>query len=871
MKPKNYRRSDVDTLGDIDSSTDSAEYPVDFPANLPPNHSVVARYAPPRSFFGGDFRNDTIAGLSTTDVVNYSMLKEGTSIVANLATGKVDKVFAGAAVSLNGREGRYIRIYQPFLSVDAKYASYDLLKLGELNVLTWGGTTLTVPRTYGYDDVLRTSGNSEDLGRAIRPYVELDLGSSYGINLIVLRTLADAPLASSWLRVYVSNQPPPKSTDAYDILAASSTMALMNVDMTAATTFTDTLSHIRNLVGTSRSDRLTGDGNANILSGGAGDDTLAGGAGADSLNGGEGVDTADYGSGAWAGGVIANLAAGTVVERVGAGTFIDTLSGIENVVGTPLDDRITGDAGANALRGGEGNDILTGGAGEDSLIGGDGNDVFLQDMSLFSDTLIGGAGIDTVDYSGGGTAGSIVAYLAAGTIAKRVGNSTFYDLLSSVENVVGTASVDNLMGDRYANKLSGGAGNDSISGGEGNDVLGGGAGADNVMGDDGNDIILQDIGRDSDTLAGGAGIDTADYSLTNLTGLASTGITANLATGKVTKVFAGTSASVGTTGRYIRIYHTDATQLLTLSGLKVFSGGVDIAAGKPSTAGGDGANVGGASYNNPWALTDSAVGGAWNGKATSSTSNLANVTGSKAYIELDLGSLRVIDSVALWGHTNFPANSNNLRVYVSSTAFTSSATAYADLAANPVVAHVDLATVDVTATSTSTDMLTGIENLVGTALADNITGDGNANTLSGGAGNDTLAGGAGSDTYLFARGDGADVVQESDATAGNKDVLRFERSLDVSQIWLSKVNAGKDLKLSIIGSSDSVTVSSWYAGPANHIEEIYAGGKKLLDTNVDKLVNAMAAFAPPAAGQTSLPANLQTALQPVIAANWTAA
>jgi hypothetical protein len=30
----------------------------------------------------------------------------------------------------------------------------------------------------------------------------------------------------------------------------------------------------------------------------------------------------------------------------------------------------------------------------------------------------------------------------------------------------------------------------------------------------------------------------------------------------------------------------------------------------------------------------------------------------------------------------------------------------------------------------------------------------------------------------------------------------------------------------------------------------------------------MAAFAPPAAGQTSLPPNYQTALNPVIAANW---
>ena len=42
----------------------------------------------------------------------------------------------------------------------------------------------------------------------------------------------------------------------------------------------------------------------------------------------------------------------------------------------------------------------------------------------------------------------------------------------------------------------------------------------------------------------------------------------------------------------------------------------------------------------------------------------------------------------------------------------------------------------------------------------------------------------------------------------------------------------------------------------------------LLDTQVENLVAAMAAFAPPAAGQTTLSQSYQDALQPVIAANW---
>lgn len=44
--------------------------------------------------------------------------------------------------------------------------------------------------------------------------------------------------------------------------------------------------------------------------------------------------------------------------------------------------------------------------------------------------------------------------------------------------------------------------------------------------------------------------------------------------------------------------------------------------------------------------------------------------------------------------------------------------------------------------------------------------------------------------------------------------------------------------------------------------------KCITDAKVQSLVDAMAAFSPPSAGQTTLPAGYQTALNPVIAANW---
>ena len=106
----------------------------------------------------------------------------------------------------------------------------------------------------------------------------------------------------------------------------------------------DTLSGIENLTGSAQADTLTGDGNANTLDGDGGDDTLIGGAGGDTLIGGGGSDTASYAaSGA---GVTVNLGAGTASGGDAAG---DTLSGIENVIGSAQADTLTGDGGDNVL------------------------------------------------------------------------------------------------------------------------------------------------------------------------------------------------------------------------------------------------------------------------------------------------------------------------------------------------------------------------------------------------------------------------------------------------------------------------------------------------------------------------------------------
>ncbi len=64
-------------------------------------------------------------------------------------------------------------------------------------------------------------------------------------------------------------------------------------------------------------------------------------------------------------------------------------------------------------------------------------------------------------------------------------------------------------------------------------------------------------------------------------------------------------------------------------------------------------------------------------------------------------------------------------------------------------------------------------------------------------------------------------------------------------------------------------IKDWYHGDQYHVEQFkIADGKTLLDTQVQNLVQAMAAFSPPATGETTLPANYATSLSSVIAANW---
>jgi Ca2+-binding RTX toxin-like protein len=167
----------------------------------------------------------------------------------------------------------------------------------------------------------------------------------------------------------------------------------------------------------------------------------------------------------------------------------------------------------------------------------------------------------------------------------------------------------------------------------------------------------------------------------------------------------------------------------------------------------------------------------------------------------------------------------------------------------------------------STTHLINIARIQGGNGNDHITGTSGNDNIAGGGDTDTLSGGLGNDTYLFARGDGSDTVIDDDTTVGNTDVALFESGISTDQLWFRHV--GNNLEVSIIGTNDKLVVNNWYTGNQYHVEQFKtSNGKTLLDSQVQNLVDAMASFSPPAAGQTTLPANYSNSLSSVIATNW---
>ncbi len=167
------------------------------------------------------------------------------------------------------------------------------------------------------------------------------------------------------------------------------------------------------------------------------------------------------------------------VETVGSGQFYFKGISLDAVTTTAgSDDRLLGGAGDDDIYGGGGNDVLKGGSGVDDLYGGSGNDR-LKGGKEWGETIDGGFGTDTADYSGGTAEGTGLRIdLNAGYAMNRDAfqdkdtrhDPELRDELVSIENANGSKYNDTIVGNDADNVLRGGAGTDHLHGGEGSDT-----------------------------------------------------------------------------------------------------------------------------------------------------------------------------------------------------------------------------------------------------------------------------------------------------------------------------------------------------------------------------------------------------------------
>jgi Ca2+-binding RTX toxin-like protein len=273
---------------------------------------------------------------------------------------------------------------------------------------------------------------------------------------------------------------------------------------------------------TDGADQIVGNDGNDIIKAGDGNDIVKGGGGADDIDGGDGRDAVSYEDSAV--GVQVSLVTGKGRYGTAEG---DALTRIEDLYGSQLDDKLTGNAKDNTLGGLDGNDVLKGGGGDDTLLGGDGDDY--MEIDGFEDYANGGDGFDTVAINAGQ---GLRIDLGTGFIDANLNGQGYFgnysnvtddrghamphpygspDQLVDVEGVLGTKFDDDIYGNQFANSLDGGGGNDLVSGrggddiingGNGNDFIYGGTGRDTLSGGLDNDIFIF-ISKDDSKLAGG--------------------------------------------------------------------------------------------------------------------------------------------------------------------------------------------------------------------------------------------------------------------------------------------------------------------------------------------------------------------------------
>ncbi|WP_277576007.1 beta strand repeat-containing protein [Pseudomonas chlororaphis] len=591
----------------------------------------------------------------------------------------------------------------------------------------------------------------------------------------------------------------------------------------------------------------------------------------------------------------------------------DVLTGISSnqaqiIRGGGGNDTLTAGTGDDLFEGGTGNDVLNGGRGSDLYLFnlGDGQDVINDDNSIYSDVdvLRFGAGILAADITASRSGINLVLSHVNGqdkiTLTNWFAENTGRYQLERIEFADGTVWTSTALSAQLL-QFTGGAGDDVLtgvsvafnqvfSGGGGNDTLTAGSGADRLEGGTGNDVLNggrgsdlylfnlgdgQDVINDDnsiysgvDVLRFGAGILAADITASR------SGINLVLSHANGQDKITLTNWFAENTGRYQleRIEFADGTvwtstalsaQLLQFTGgagddvltgvsvafNQVFSGGggndtLTAGSGADRLEGGTGNDVLNGGRGSDLYLFNLGDGQDVINDDNSIYSGVdvlrfgagilaADITASRSGINLILSHVNGQDKITL---TNW----------------------FAESTGRYQLERIEFADGVIWSSSQVTSRTS-------TAGNDVIVGTSNNDRLQGGKGNDSLQGGDGSDTYVFIVGDGLDTINNLSSTPGDTDVLSIE-GISNQNLWFSHEN--NNLVIDVTGSEDRITIQDWYNNTAQQIDVIQAGSTALYANAVDNLVNAMAAFGPPAGGEISLTQAQRDQVNVVIAANW---
>ena len=139
-------------------------------------------------------------------------------------------------------------------------------------------------------------------------------------------------------------------------------------------------------------------------------------------------------------------------------------------------------------------------------------------------------------------------------------------------------------------------------------------------------------------------------------------------------------------------------------------------------------------------------------------------------------------------------------------------------------------------------------------------GDGN-DVLDGGVGNDALDGGSGDDTYIFGRGYDQDTIYDTQGT----NTLHVTQA-DYDNLWFER--EGDNLKVSILGTEDTVTVNSWYSDEDARLAHIQTETKIIGTADIELLVQAMSSFSQPNMESISQDASLSGGFKETVSKLW---